>query len=547
MYKILNKLKNIPWYIWILSLIILLGIFLRTYHFQSWLDFEKDQIRDVTLVSKIVKGQATWPLFGPTMRGSANLEGNLFHIGPIYYYFQIISAQIFGSQPDKLAYPDLLFSILIIPLLFYFLKKYFSVKLSLALTGLYTISYFAIKFSRFAWNPNLIPFFTILLLFSLYEFLVKKEKISWRWVMGAGIAIGVGVQLHIITLVLFSAISFLIFLYLLIKNKKTWKKIVTVILIALILNFGQIFSELRTGFKNTKVLLHSSELNKSTQEKNLATKLKIDADCQIEANAYMISSAGLNKCNYSYLKIFKKKKARNFKKAFKHWDYRLEIFLIFLFSLFGYGLLIYKAIQEKNEKKKYFLNLLILYSGLSFLIMLPSSDKKFGSFRYYIHLFFLPYLFLGLLIQFSKKYLKKKYFNLGIIVLSFFLLTNIITTSSIAKELYLQRRSNVHFAILGEMNSMVNYLIEKASPQKTIYLVGDKLEVNHFFHAFYYLAKQRGKKIINIRNDKKKITAGHSIFYLTDKIRKGETQIAGYKIMNYKAFGQVVIYQLQGF
>ena len=146
----------------ILSGIILAGIFLRTYRFHDLLTFAADQRRDLHLVQDVVENHAAWPLLGPDMTG-----GEGFRLGPAYYYFQILSAEIFGVEKTHQAYPDVFFSILSIPLLYHFLRRYFSQKASLAAVCIYAFSAFDITYSRFAWNVNLLPFFILLFLLSL--------------------------------------------------------------------------------------------------------------------------------------------------------------------------------------------------------------------------------------------------------------------------------------------------------------------------------------------------------------------------------------------
>ena len=157
--------KNRSWQNWILAAVCLLGIFLRTYHFQGLLIFASDQLRDLNMVKGVVNGNAPWPLLGPDMTG-----GRGFRLGAIYYYFQILAAKIFGVGPQQQAIPDVFFSVLSIPLLYYFLKNYFSEKSSMLVTFVYSFSYFSIEYSRFAWNVNLIPFFSVLFLFSFWHF-----------------------------------------------------------------------------------------------------------------------------------------------------------------------------------------------------------------------------------------------------------------------------------------------------------------------------------------------------------------------------------------
>ena len=237
--KILANFKAVSIYVWILLAIIIIGIFLRTYRFHDWLEFRNDQERDASIVSQVVTERSQWPLMGPYMSYSGDgdhVETNSFHVGPMYYYFQIISAKIFGDYPDKLAYPDVFFAILSIPLFFFFLNIYFKKNLSLGITGLYAISAYFIQYSRFAWNTNLIPFFVLLFLLSLYKFLIKNEKTHWIWVILLGVALGIGFQLHAIVMILFSITTFFIFLFSMKKNYKAWKKWAVVLLIFIALN-----------------------------------------------------------------------------------------------------------------------------------------------------------------------------------------------------------------------------------------------------------------------------------------------------------------------
>ena len=130
----MEKIKKIPVYVWILAIILLAGIFLRTYDLHGWLKFRDDQARDASLVSHVADGKTSWPLLGPYMSYSGlgdHDETNSFHLGPIYYYFQIISAKAFGNYADKSAYPDVFFGVLSIFLLYIFLKIYFKRDLSL--------------------------------------------------------------------------------------------------------------------------------------------------------------------------------------------------------------------------------------------------------------------------------------------------------------------------------------------------------------------------------------------------------------------------------
>jgi 4-amino-4-deoxy-L-arabinose transferase-like glycosyltransferase len=188
----------------ILGAILAVSIFLRVYHFHDWLHFGSDQARDLELVEGVVDHGKSWPLLG------ADASNTHFKLGPAYHYFQIIAMMLFGDDPSVMAYPDVLFSLLVIPLFFAFLRKYFDEDLSLILVFLYAVSFFSVEFSRFAWNPNPLPFFVALFLLSMLRFLEDGERTAWMWSLSLGIALGIGIQLHTLLLLLLPIFSVLV-------------------------------------------------------------------------------------------------------------------------------------------------------------------------------------------------------------------------------------------------------------------------------------------------------------------------------------------------
>src|SRR3989339_797357 len=157
---IFNGVKKISASFGILLAIILVGIFLRTYNFHDFLRFNADQSRDAAVINNALEGKEALPLLGPKAGGTD------FRLGPAFYYFNYASGLVFGGNPDKLAYPDLLFSILAIPLFYVFSRRYFGKNISLAVAFLFAISLFTVRYSRFSWNPNSTPFFTMLFLYA---------------------------------------------------------------------------------------------------------------------------------------------------------------------------------------------------------------------------------------------------------------------------------------------------------------------------------------------------------------------------------------------
>ena len=408
--NIKEKIQKISKSVWILLAIILLGAFLRSYNFQSWLDFGSDQVNDATRVGAVVEGKAPWPAYGPDM-GNSGTGGreNRFRVGPIYYDAEIISAKIFGNNAVSMAYPDLLFNILAIPLLYCFLRRIFDTELSLILTGIYSVSFFSLTFSHSAWNVNSIPFFSLLFLLSLYEFIIAKEKAHWGWVIALGVALGISVQLHAILMVLFPTTFFLAGIIFMPKNPKVWKKFAAVLVIMIVLNAGQIMGEYQNNFRNSKIFLESITGSSTSSSDSLLVRTANDLSCNFQANAYMLTSVGDGNCDFSLSSSLGNNVSKKVLKKISDNIFIISSILCALFSLIGYGLLVYYYRKEEKEERKYFFGLIILYVTLSFFVMLPVIDSAI---RYFVHIIFLPLLFVGFMVEFArKKFPKKRFFT----------------------------------------------------------------------------------------------------------------------------------------
>ena len=523
--------------LWILLAIIIVGIFLRTYNFHAWLDFGSDQVNDATRVGAVVRGSAAWPVYGPDMGNSGSGgRANRFRLGPMYYDFEIISAKIFGDSPVSMAYPDLLFSILSIPLFYYFLRKIFGVDLSLALTGLYTISFYSLSFSHSAWNVNSIPFFSLLFLTSLYEFILAKEKTHWGWVIGLGIALGVSVQLHAILLVLFPATLFFTWLFFLRKCSMIWKKMAVVTLLLLILNLGQIIGEKQNDFKNSKIFLESIMGSSAKSSDSLAIKAANDLSCTFQANAYMLSSVGQSNCDFS-LSQFLGGGGHNkgFLRKVIQPVFIIKVILCLLFSLFGYGILLDDFKKGKLHERRYFFGLMLIYLVLSFFVMLPVIDSAI---RYFVHLFFLPFIFLGFMVEFLIKKFGKKYFIVSIIIFSLLIFSNSNSTYLEIKENFVQTRIT-----LGPIEAMVDYMITNSNSQKEIHLYVDSGALD-YLKSLKYVAVQKNVSLLKT-GDKDILPPGAVKFYLsTTNSDSTLTQINGMKYDYYKAFDRVCLFHL---
>lgn len=178
--------------------VMLIGFALRYVHFEEWLYFKLDQSRDAMLISTAVeKGPAYLPLLGQRV-GAIDLDDGLLRVGPLYYYFQYLSGVLFHSvEPWVFAYPDLFFGVAAIPLLFLFARLFFPVATSLLIASLLAFSFLGVQYSRFAWNPNPLPFFLLLAFYGMLRFLYEpKGKRKYFFLILWALGFGVSVQLH---------------------------------------------------------------------------------------------------------------------------------------------------------------------------------------------------------------------------------------------------------------------------------------------------------------------------------------------------------------
>lgn len=522
--------------------IVLVGIFVRTYHFREWLYFYPDQSRDLMIASDFLNGKTSLPLMGPIAASTP------FRIGPMYYYFQIASGMLFGVAPETMAYPDLFFGILSIPLLYYFLRRYFVADISMAMMALYAISFYAVRYSRFAWNPNPIPFFVLLFLLGLSEFLYDREKTKWRWIVILGLATGVGMQLHTILFLLLPATLFFASVYLLVKNRGVWRQIVAVLLISIVLNAGQLTSEFQTGFSNTRLLFTLSQGASENGGSVFFRHLVQNVVCNSQADEHILSSLGdKDECD-SYRTLTKIDNHPNFE---GYWIALLGVCLSVVFTVFGYAILVSSFRKEADVKRKYFLGSIILYSALSFVILFPVIDGI--NLRYFVYMMFVPFLFLGFLLQEIRNRVSRAY-SWGVCVLICAVLagTNISTMAAEARVHAEKMRSNATYVVLGEIEQVADSMTAQSSPGKELYLFGGQKYLQNYVKPLSYVLAERGMTLLRGGRHPDDVPAGKPVFFIGQSLDvpqgsseyNAEPDIAGHPVENYRSFGRIGIYKL---
>ena len=191
-----------------LILILILAAYLRLYKIADYMSFLGDEGRDALVVYGILHGKLT--LLGPT----ASVGG--FFLGPIYYYMIAPFFFLFNYSPLGPAVFIALLSIATVWLIYKIGAEFFDYKVGLIAAFLYSIAPVVITYAHSSWNPNPLPFFSLLTLYVLYKALIKDKVVLF---LLTGFLLGIDIQLHYLVLFL-GVIVFFYVLFMEFFNKK---------------------------------------------------------------------------------------------------------------------------------------------------------------------------------------------------------------------------------------------------------------------------------------------------------------------------------------
>lgn len=196
-----------------LLVILILASFLRLYRIGEFMTFLGDEGRDVRIVRDLItKGNLVF--IGPQTS-----VGNMY-LGPLYYYMMAPALFISGLNPVGPAIMVALIGILTVFLTWYVARSWFGRQTAIAAALLYAVSPIAIIYSRNSWNPNPMPFFSLISIWGTYQ-VWKNKKLFWLPLIGISSAFAI--QMHYLGLLLLPTFG-LFWLLTLIEIKKKQKQ-----------------------------------------------------------------------------------------------------------------------------------------------------------------------------------------------------------------------------------------------------------------------------------------------------------------------------------
>lgn len=229
--------------IFLLIFLVSISIFFRFWKIREYVTFLGDEGRDMIVLRNIFV-EKHLPFLGP----SASVGG--FYLGPIYYWIAAPFLLLTKFDPIGPSYMVAIFGVATVLLLYKFLSELVGFWPSFLVSLLYSTAPLVVRYSRSSWNPNPLPFFSLLLIYFIYLGIKHKK---YFYFIGAGAAFGVSIQLHYLALIL-APLSFLI----IILNEKLKKLpiIVSAVVVGFIITFSPfLFFEIRHDFPNFRTIL----------------------------------------------------------------------------------------------------------------------------------------------------------------------------------------------------------------------------------------------------------------------------------------------------
>ena len=243
--KVLTYLRQLP--VWILCCILYFVVVVgRLSYSANHIVFSQDQARDALYMEQLAASQNWLVAYGP----KASVGD--FYLPPLYYQLHLIVSAVTGFPPLIMQWLITIVEAATPVLIFLILRRFTSQVWAFSCAALYGYFVIPFYFATFAWNPNMIPFFSTLAVLSWVE--LHRKGSPWWSVVGI-LSVTVAVHLHYQSVVLlpFAALMMSLDVRSNFKNIRYWLIGATLALITLLPYFA---TELQNNWHNTRTIIH---------------------------------------------------------------------------------------------------------------------------------------------------------------------------------------------------------------------------------------------------------------------------------------------------
>ena len=221
-----------------LIVVILIAIFFRFWQIRDYVVFLGDEGRDMIVMRNMFL-QKRLTFLGPT----ASVGG--FYLGPIYYWMAAPFLLLSRFDPVGPSYMVAILGVATVYLLFRFLKETVGFWPAILTSLLYSTAPLIVRYSRSSWNPNPLPFFALLMIYSLYLAISRKKYLFY---VLAGACFGIAIQLHYLSAILLAIAAAIILIN---TAPKRWIVILLSIFVGAVITFSPfLIFEFKHNFPN---------------------------------------------------------------------------------------------------------------------------------------------------------------------------------------------------------------------------------------------------------------------------------------------------------
>jgi len=481
--SVISKFKNQNI---LLILILVLASFLRLYKIQDYMTFLGDEGRDVLVAYNILHGHLT--LLGPT----SSVGG--FFLGPIYYYFMTPFLWLFNYNPVGPAVMVALFGIATVWLVYVVGKDFFNTKVGLMAALVYALSPLVIVYSRSSWNPNLMPFFSLLTLFCLYKAL-RKNSLKLFFIVG--ILFGIAMQLHYLSLFLGVVIIIYTALSLLYKenNFKIFTKLLRdylSIFLGFILGWSPFIAfELRHGFPDFKNIINFVLFSGKTGAGSNYFATVYDVFFRVFARLVFYFPTP----DHQY--------------AYKSWLLLTWQAFILLFAVFACVVIFVRLFKAYKNRSSDFDKYLLLTIWLTVGILLFGFYKKEIYDYYFAFMFPLPFLLVSQSLDFLKNLKFAK--TAGIIVFVLFMIIVGLNLDGIPFQYPANRQ-------LNQMETIAKFVNDKTGGQPFNFALITGGNSDHAYRYFFTIWNHPPLTIEDPQHDPQRKTVTNQLFVVCESL-----------------------------
>lgn len=186
-----------------LGLILVLALFLRVYRADQLLGFYYDQGRDAKVIWDLSR-HGKFFLIGPT----TGIEG--IFLGPFFYYLLTPAYLLGNGNPVWPAVEVAVINTLGVAMLYVIGRRYYGLAVGLVAAAIAAASFQLVQAERWLANPAPLPAFALVIVWCLLAIIHMRGR-WWHWA-GAGLAVGLSLQLEAASAIFFLPATVIILL-----------------------------------------------------------------------------------------------------------------------------------------------------------------------------------------------------------------------------------------------------------------------------------------------------------------------------------------------